>query len=478
MDTFSRYYLMIAVVVLILLPVNVQAKDMQPLRMNEIDRIEVSVGKSVILESFANVRKVSVAQPDIADVMILTPREIYLNGKSSGVTTLTLWGNKDRLLAALDVVVRQDTTSLKRILNTLLPNEDNLQIITANQSISVAGTVHDPSSIDTAMSLAEAYAPGKVINLVNVGGVQQVMLEVRIAEVSRSVLRRLGINLAYINTGQLLNGEVFYTFLNSLTGFNEDGEFVLSPNVNSAFTFRDGGGGNWSAFIDALKDNGLVKVLAEPNVICLSGQTGSFLAGGEIPVPVPQGLGTVAIDYRPFGVGLTFKPTVLGDGRINIEVRPEVSELDYTNAISLNGATIPAITTRRVETSIELHSGQTFAVAGLVRDSMRESISKFPGLGDVPVLGMLFRSSEFQKSMSELVIIVTPHLVKPLDMAKQTLPTDGLIEPNDVEFYIQGKLEGTPSAEKKPETMGEKGPEVTAGTEGFDGRVGHTVSIN
>jgi len=477
MRVLLKYLPLIILTVAMLLPCNVLAGK-KTLRISEIEEVEIYIGKSIILESDARVRKVSIADPATADVMMLTPRRIYMNGKTSGMTTLTLWGDKDKLLYAMDVSVRQDTTNLKKLLYKLLPEEENLQIIAAKDTISVAGTVQDPASITTAMSLAEAYAPGKVINLVNVGGVHQVMLEVRIAEVSRSVLKRLGFNLAYINTGQLLDGEVFFTFLNALTGYDENGDFRLSKNVNSAFTFRDGGGGNWSAFIDALKENGLVKMLAEPNVICLSGQTGSFLAGGEIPVPVPQGLGTVAIEYRPFGVGLEFRPTVLGNGRINIEVMPEVSDLDYANAITLNGATIPAITTRKVETSVELQSGQSFAVAGLVKDNMRESISKFPGLGDVPVLGTLFRSSEFQKFQSELVIIVTPHLVKPLDASKQTLPTDGIIEPNDVEFYLMGKLEGKPEVSGvKPINNQVGNPELNANSVGFDGQVGHTVTI-
>ena len=194
-------------------------------------------------------------------------------------------------------------------------------------------------------------------------------------------------------------------------------------------------------FIDALKENGLTKILAEPTLITLSGRSASFLAGGEYPIPVPQASGggtTITIEYKTFGVGLNFTPTVLGNGKISMMVNPEVSDLDFTRAVSLQGYIIPSVNTRRVSTVIELADGQSFAVAGLLKDDLREVVTKFPVLGDIPVLGALFRSSTYQKSETELVIIVTPHLVKPVDMAKQTLPTDQFIDPDDFEFYLLG----------------------------------------
>ncbi len=205
-------------------------------------------------------------------------------------------------------------------------------------------------------------------------------------------------------------------------------------------------GATWTGFIDALKENGLTKVLAEPTLITLSGRSASFLAGGEFPIPVPQSSGgggtTITIEYKTFGVGLNFTPTVLGNGKISMMVNPEVSELDFTRAVSLQGYIIPSVNTRRVSTVIELGDGQSFAVAGLLKDDVREVVRKFPVLGDIPVLGALFRSTEFQKNETELIIIVTPHLVKPIDMTKQTLPTDAYIEPDDFEFYLLGSLEG------------------------------------
>ena len=444
------------------------------LLLKDIGRIETQVNKSVILESERKIYRISIANPEVADVNLLSRNQVYLNGKCIGTTTLSLWGAKGRLLHVFDVVVSRDVTGLKRLIRQVLPNEPDIKIDAASDSLSLSGLVNDPESISTSIALAEAYAPGKVINLMKVCGVQQVMLEVRIAEVSKSVLKRIGINIAYIKTGQLLDGEVFYSFLNALTGFDDKGNFQLGENVNSAFTFR-AGGANWSGFVDALKQNGLLKVLAEPNVVCQSGQSGSFLAGGEIPVPVPQGLGTVGIEYREFGVSLEFKPTVLGNGRINVTVRPEVSELDFTNSVVIAGTRVPGFTTRRVETTVELGTGQSFAIGGLIKDSMRENIDKFPFIGDIPILGMLFRSSEFQKNLSELVVIVTPHLVEPVDGSKLSLPTDRIIEPNDLEFYLLGKMQGKKSeAQKRTEGVTRT---INFGEhKGFDGEIGHTMS--
>jgi pilus assembly protein CpaC len=215
----------------------------------------------------------------------------------------------------------------------------------------------------------------------------------------------------------------------------------VSPTVSSIFRFNSNGT-TWTGFVDALKSDGLVKVLAEPTLIALSGQDAYFLAGGEFPVPVPQGLGSVAIEYKPFGVGLTFTPTVLADNKINIKVAPEVSELDFNLAVQLEGFVVPGLNTRRAETVIELADGQSFAIAGLLRDTARDAMSKYPLLGDIPILGTLFRSRSFQKAETELIIIATPHLVKPIDGDQQPLPTDYYVEPNDTEFYVLGLMEG------------------------------------
>jgi pilus assembly protein CpaC len=201
-------------------------------------------------------------------------------------------------------------------------------------------------------------------------------------------------------------------------------------------------GTDWTGFIDALKQDGLIKILAEPTLIALSGKEASFLAGGEFPVPVPQGLGSVAIEYKSFGVGIKFKPIVLSDKKINITVAPEVSELDFSTSIKLQGFTVPGLTTRKAETVVELADGQSFAIAGLLRETVRDVVEKYPILGDIPILGTLFRSRNFQKGETELIIIATPHLVKPLDVSKQPLPTDYYKEPSLVDIYLRGNLEG------------------------------------
>jgi pilus assembly protein CpaC len=239
--------------------------------------------------------------------------------------------------------------------------------------------------------------------------------------------------------------------------------FAFSPAVNALFRFSTGNV-TWTGFVDALQEDGLIKVLAEPTLITLSGQSANFLAGGEFPVPVPQGLGTAAIEYKPFGVGLVFTPTVLSENKISIQVSPEVSEIDFTTAIQLGGFVIPGIRTRRASTTIELGDGQSFAIAGLLRESVRTINSKFPLLGSIPILGALFQSKSFQKEESELIIIVTPHLVKPLDLENQPLPTDFYVEPNDVEFYVFGMLEGSAKDSTPPAVSGE-----------LDGEFGHSI---
>jgi len=290
-----------------------------------------------------------------------------------------------------------------------------------------------------------------------VGGVQQVMLEVRISEMQRSVIRRLGINFGYSSP----SGNFGISRLGGLTGAATPGLDVVSPAVNALFRFSMFGA-TWTTLIDALKEDGLVKILAEPNLIALSGQEANFLAGGEFPVPVPQELGTVTIEYKTFGVGLRFTPTVLSDKKINVRVTPEVSELDFTNAVQFSGFVVPGLTTRRAETTIELADGQSFAIAGLLREATRQSISRYPVLGEIPVLGALFRSSSFQKSESELVILVTPHLVKPINVANQSFPTDFYVEPDDAEFYLLGLMEG-------------RGKDASRTGGGLDGEFGHAM---
>jgi pilus assembly protein CpaC len=324
-----------------------------------------------------------------------------------------------------------------------------------HDTIALSGRVSSASNLNHALMLAQSYVPeGKVNNLVEVRGVQQVMLEVRVAEMQRSLIRRLGVNFNYLTDAGNFGISKLAGLTELVTGsdanvVNPGAPFAtfVSPSVSALFRFKSGDT-TWTGFIDALKGDGLVKVLAEPTLIALSGEKASFHAGGEFPVPVSEGLGTVSIEYKTFGVQLEFTPTVLADDKIHIRVAPEVSELDFSSPVSLGGFFIPGISTRRAETVVELADGQSFAIAGLLRETVRDAVSKFPLLGDIPILGVLFRSKSFQKNETELIIIATPRLVKPLDTAIQPLPTDYYIEPNDAEFYLLGRMEGW--ADKQP----------------------------
>ena len=431
-------------------------------------KVQLVVGKSMVLRSPVPVKRISVAAPEIADFVLLSRREIYITGKAAGSTNLTLWKNGS-VSAVYDVEVIYDISRFKQQVHQLLPDERELSIMGSHDSITLSGKVSSAASLANLMALARAYAPEeKINNLVTVGGVHQVMLEVRVAEMDRATTKRLGINFNYFEDGRfgasLLGGLSSFSF----PDFDSDvgsWMFDLPPSsaVNAMFRFHDNGA-TWTGLIDALKQDGLVKILAEPNLIAMSGQQAEFLAGGEFPIPVPQENGSITIAYKRFGVGLTFKPTVLNSQKISVQVEPEVSELDFSTAVQFSGFVVPGLSTRRASTTIELGDGQSFAIAGLLKNTVRDAVQKFPLLGDIPVLGMLFRSKSFQKNETELVIVVTPRLVRPVDGTQLTFPTDNYIEPNDAEFYLMGFMEGR-SHRKPSEPMGQ-----------MEGEMGHTVA--
>ncbi len=436
---------------------------------NQPEKLELVVGKSVTMKSPQSVKRVSIGDPEIADFILISPNEIYLTGKSSGTTNLTLWQNK-KVMSIYDLEVSYDISALKQKLNLILPNEKDLTVFATGESITLSGRVSSTANLSQALSVAEAYAPKeKVRNLVEVAGIHQVMLEVRVAEIQKTMLKQLGVNFTYSNGddfgGNLINN---LATLVSPEDANMDwgqryGLFV-SPAVSALFRFSKGNS-TWTGFVDALHDDGLLKVLAEPTLIALSGETASFLAGGEFPVPIPQGLGTVGVEYKPYGVALGFTPVVLGEDKISITVAPEVSELDYTTAVRIEGYIVPGLTSRRAETTVDLADGQSFAIAGLLSERVRDAYSRYPKLGDIPVLGALFQSRDFRKQESELVIIVTPHLVKPVNMENQTLPTDFYIEPSDWDIYLGSHLEG-------------QAPDTSAMVRGeMDGDFGHAIPL-
>ncbi|HKT35263.1 MAG TPA: type II and III secretion system protein family protein [Nitrospira sp.] len=456
----------------------------------DVQKLELTVGKSRVLDLPVAIKRASLANPDVADTVVLSPTQIYLTGKASGVTNLSLWNESGKMMGVYDVVIMPDLSRLKENLYKAMPDERNILVMASHDNITLSGTASNASNLSRAMSIAEAYAPKKVINSMQVGGVQQVMLEVRVAEMSRELIRRLGIN-ATAMTPQGFG----MTALNQLTTMLGGNSFAgvsggvtnaltntlnlsqqATAAVNGAFQFQTGNI-TWSGFVDALQQENVVKVLAKPTLVALNGQEAAFLSGGEFPIPVPQAFGLITIQFKKFGVGLVFTPNIMDRRHISLNVAPEVSELDFTNALRTQGFVVPAITTRRASTTIELADGQSFAIGGLLRDEVREIINKYPGLGDIPILGALFRSTSFQKDETELLIIVTAHLVKPLDMTTMSLPTDYYEEPNDFEFYLMGYAEkggfGGKAGHKSPaaEVLSNR---VTRGR-AMEGQVGHIV---
>ncbi|QJB55236.1 type II and III secretion system protein family protein [Pseudodesulfovibrio sp. zrk46] len=438
--------------------------------------IRIVLDKSTILNTDRPISRVSLAQPGAASIVVLSPTQIYITGQELGTTTLTLWQGKN-VSAVYDLVITPDVTRLKRMIHEILPEEKGIQVLSSGESITLSGTVTNTGNLTSVLSLAEAEAPEKVVNLLRVGGVQQVMLEVRVAEMSRTAMKRMGVNLA-----ATFSNFTMYSFLNNLTslgrqtsGLGAVNYIELTEKINGVVQYSSGNIAV-NGLLDALKAHGLARVLAEPNLTCVSGESADFLVGGEIPIPIPSTFG-VGIEFKPFGIGLEFTPTVLSSGSINLMVSPEVSELDYTNALRYEGFEIPALTTRKATTVIDLADGQSFAIAGLISESLKENNHRFPILGDVPVLGSLFRSSDFEKNKTELVIIVTARLAKPIDLDRQTLPGQNFKEPSDYEFYMLGLLEG--QEDKKSVVQAKNINKPAAGTvvrpeNGFDGDFGHS----
>ncbi|MDC7697883.1 type II and III secretion system protein family protein [Vogesella indigofera] len=374
------------------------------------------------------------------DVILLSPSEIYLLGKSVGSTNIILLSRTGQCML-VDVTVGVDTASLQSSLNDMLAGEGSrIKVSAASDSLVLTGTVADSTRVDKAMTLAAAYAgQSKVINMLSVDAPQQVMLEVKVAEISKKLLDQVGINLA----GALNHGGWNYKWDSDFSGNLLGPIGLLLSGSNSSTS-------NPRSFkIDGQHDDGLVKVLAEPTVMAISGQEGSFLAGGKIFIPVAQSSGTggstITLEEKEFGVALRFTPTVLDGGRINLKVAPEVSELNASGATTVGSTVVPSFLTRRAATTVQLRDGQSFAIGGLIKNNVTTNISAFPLLGEIPILGALFRSSSFQTDKTELIFVVTPRLVKPLP-PNYALPTDNYTPPNRAEFFLGGKMEGKPPA--------------------------------
>jgi pilus assembly protein CpaC len=399
----------------------------------------VPVNKSQVLRLDLSFADLLVGNAEVADVLALTDRSIYVLGKTPGSTSLTIYGRNKELLAVMDLVVTVDVEGLKARLFELLPDEE-IEVRAVNESVILSGRVSSSVRLARAMDVAERYAPENVTNLMSVTGSQQVMLAVRFAEVQRRLVKELGINTQ-------VSGSDFAVSVGDalLNGF-----FSAAAFATGSATFGIGSV-TLDFLFDALEEKGIVKTLAEPNLIALSGDTASFLAGGEFPVPVAQntegGQTTITIEFKEFGVALAFTPTVLDDGLINVIVNPEVSRIDPTNSVTLQGFDIPGLTTRRATTTVELRDGQSFAIAGLIQSDFEDTVRQLPLFADVPVLGALLRSSDYQSQQTELVIIVTPHLVQPAPGGSLATPADDFVPPSDSDIWLFGRIESPTSGQ-------------------------------
>jgi pilus assembly protein CpaC len=403
------------------------------------------LNKSRVMRVNAAIGKISTGNADIVDVVALTDRSFYVLGKGLGTTNLALYGQDNQLLAVIDVTVSIDVDSVKAALHTLLPGE-RIEVHPINDTIALGGNVSSAAKTHEAMEIAKrfVYKDGVVLNEMNVAGTQQVMLEVKVAEMDRSIASAFGFHpAALLGTATSLGGPA--TLISNLNTEN------LPTSLLAAAGTIGKSAASFSNVLEALETKGSVKVLAEPNLVALSGDTASFLAGGEFPVPVasqPAGTGsvpTVTIEFKPFGVSLSFTPTVLEDRLVNLVVVPEVSQIDNTIAVVANGITIPGISTRRVKTSVEVRDGESFAIAGLLSENFADQVHGIPGITNLPILGALFRDSNFQRKQTELVIIVTPRLVHPTIANTLRSPTDSFVAPSEQDIYFNGKAEAPDS---------------------------------
>lgn len=432
--------------------------------------VAVPVGKSTLVQLAEPARNRSLGNPGVVMATLVSPRTLYLVGMSVGTTNMIVQGASGAC-QMIDVSVGVDAAGLQQSLSQLLPAERGVRVSTAAGNLVLAGNVSSSSAAQQAMEIARAYANAQptqqtqstsngvgngmsganaqftssgnstgIINMMTIDSPQQVMLEVKVAEVSKTLMDQLGSSL------NLQGG--FGSWTGALvTSLLTGAQSIIAGSKANKLPFR--------AAIDAQKTDELTKILAEPNLVTISGQEASFLAGGKVFIPVPQsnttGVTTITLQEEEFGVGLKFTPTVLGNGRINLKVAPEVSQLSPTGVtVSATGANtsaiLPLITTRRAATTVQMNDGESFAIGGLISNNITGALKAFPGLGELPVIGALMRSTSFQQDRTELVFIVTPHLVKPLPNDHYPLPTDSFTQPRDVDVYATGNMEGRGAA--------------------------------
>lgn len=406
--------------------------------------LTVPMNRAVVVESDVVFSELSIANPGIADISTLSDKSIYVLGKAPGRTTLTLLAPDGTLISNVEVHVTPDIAEFKERLQQILPGEQ-IEVRTANDGIVLSGMVSSTAKLDRALDLANRYAPDRVSNLMVVGGIQQVMLKVRFAEMNRSVSKSLSTSWAFGDGGKFA-GESG-TLLGSAALLAGGDPVPYRPNIVAGVGAGGSIGGlEFGVLIEALESKGMVRTLAEPNLTALSGQEAKFLAGGEYPIPVEGDDNSITVEYKPFGVELNFTPTVVDGDIINLKINAAVSSIDSTVALTIGGLSINGFKRRETSTTVEMRDGQSFAIAGLLQDDFRDLSGQVPWLGDVPILGALFRSAEYQRNQSELVVIVTPHLVTPVQGEALALPTDRVKIPTERELFLGGVVAGSSGA--------------------------------
>ncbi len=442
---FPRAALAAALALTLALPA--AAQGLRILDGGDARGLDVPLNRAVVVESEVPFAEISIANPAIADISTLSDRTVYVLGKSPGATSLTLLSAEGGLISNVTVRVQPDLTEFKQRLGQILPGEP-IEVRSANDGIVLSGTVSSITRLDRALDLAERYAPGRVSNLMGVGGTQQVMLKVRFAEMARSVSKGLNGGLTGRGTDARIGGGAGGL---AVEGADASGIGAIAAvlglgaeAIGGAVIGFDIGSAQFNLLLEALEERGLVRTLAEPNLTALSGQAASFLAGGEYPVPIAQDDDQITIEYKPFGIELDFTPRVVDGDVINLELKAATSAIDPSNGIDAGGFTIDAFTRRETSTTVELRDGESFAIAGLLSDDFRDLNRQVPFLGDIPIIGALFRSTSYDRQQTELVILVTAHLVTPSRGPVYALPTDNVLIPSERDLFLYGRTEGRP----------------------------------
>lgn len=417
-------------------------------------QLNIFLRQGVILEVDQPLYSVFVADPNVADVMLQSPQRVYVFGKQIGETTVFLSDEAGKVVAGRTIRVMHDVPAVEGAIQSMLPKAA-VKVRSVGRSLVIEGSVDSPTEVEDIRRVARSYVGSDEEVLMRLGltAANQVNLRVRVAEVSRALDDRLGIRWDSLFGGGSVTGG-----LGGGAGSGAQDAFDAVLNVVT-------GGIDLNVVIDALSQEGLISILAEPNLTAISGESASFLAGGEFPVPVAGTDGDVTIEFKQFGVSLVFTPTLVDNNRISLKVAPEVSEIDFTRAVEVSGVTVPALTTRRASTTIELGSGQSFAIAGLLKSTTSHDVDKLPGLGDIPILGALFRSSAYIQGETELVIIVTPYIVEPVARLQDLqIPNDGLAPPNEIERLLLGQFQSPAAGDQKTLV---RGTPRLAGNAGF-----------